>query len=164
MRARGASARPVAVPRRRRPSGSPVRRPPVQVSARFPNPRLTGLGCGILSGLLMLFLGFVDAQLFGASLTVYGVLFVPVCLLIAFWVRRGDLLSAPVVLPIAFAVGLFTVCAGDDGLGNRLMALVTALATQALWLYAGTLTALVTSAVRRLRLPTAQRGPVLGRR
>ncbi|CAL9580423.1 hypothetical protein SUDANB140_05028 [Streptomyces sp. enrichment culture] len=118
----------------------------------MPNPRLTGLGGGLFCAAVMVLLGFLDALLFGASLTVYGVLFVPVCLLTASWVRRNDLLTAPVVVPIAFAVGLVTVAESGDGPGGRLMGIVTALATEAGWLYGGTLVAGATVIVRRIRL------------
>ncbi|WP_217141250.1 DUF6542 domain-containing protein [Streptomyces sp. AC627_RSS907] len=118
----------------------------------MPNPRLTGLGGGLFCAAVMTVLGFLDQVLFGASLTVYGVLFLPVCLLTALWVRRGDLLTAPVIVPIAFTVGLVTVSESGDGLGGRLMGLVTALATQAGWLYGGTLVAGTTVIVRRIRL------------
>ncbi len=87
---------------------------------------------------VMLVLGCLDQLLFGGSPTVYGVLFVPVCVLTAVWIRRGDLLTAPVVVPIAFAVGLFPVADGSNGLANRLVGIFTALATQAGWLYGGT--------------------------
>ncbi|WP_411093042.1 DUF6542 domain-containing protein [Streptomyces sp. 049-1] len=126
-----------------------------EVGARrtMPNPRLTGLGSGLFCAAVMVVLGYLDALLLGASLTVYGVLFVPVCLLTAVWVRRGDLLTAPVVVPIAFAVGLVPVAErGDGGLGGRLMGIVTALATEAGWLYGGTLVAGSTVIVRRIRL------------
>ncbi|MFG2954590.1 DUF6542 domain-containing protein [Streptomyces sp. NPDC048291] len=119
----------------------------------MPNPRLTGLGCGLFCMAAMLTLGFLDDLLFGASLTVYGVLSLPVSALTALWVRGGDLLTAPVVIPIAFAVGLSTVA--DDGGGGFLggvMGLVTALSTQAGWLYLGTLVAGVIVIVRRIRM------------
>jgi hypothetical protein len=118
----------------------------------LPNPRLTGLGSGLFCALVMFLLGGLCAVLFGASLTAYGVLFLPVCVLTAVWVRRGDLMTAPVVVPIAFAVGLLPVADGDGGTGGRLMGLVTALATQAGWLYAGTLVAGLIVIVRRIRL------------
>lgn len=54
----------------------------------------------------MFVLACLDELLFGASPALYGVLFLPVCALTALWVRRGDLVSAPVVVPIAFAFGL----------------------------------------------------------
>ncbi|MGW8899665.1 DUF6542 domain-containing protein [Streptomyces sp. WAC 04229] len=137
-----------------------------EVGARrpMPNPRLTGLGSGLFCAAVMVVLGYLDALLFGASLTVYGVLFVPVSLLTAVWVRRGDLLTAPVVVPIAFAVGLVTVAeSGDGGLGGRLMGLVTALATEAGWLYGGTLVAGSTVIVRRIRLVRRRRAAARNR-
>ncbi len=100
----------------------------------------------------MFLLGGLCAVLFGASLTAYGVLFLPVCVLTAVWVRRGDLMTAPVVVPIAFAVGLLPVADGDGGAGGKLMGLVTALATQAGWLYGGTLVAGLIVIARRVRL------------
>ena len=99
----------------------------------------------------MLLLGGLDQLMFGASLTLYGVLFLPVCVLTALWVRGGDVLTAPVVVPIAFAAGLFPVTDGGGGLLGRLMGLVTGLATQAGWLYGGTLVAGVIVLVRRVR-------------
>ncbi|MET9772916.1 DUF6542 domain-containing protein [Streptomyces sp. NPDC006367] len=128
----------------------------------IPNPRLTGLGSGLFCTAVMTVLGFLDALLFGGSLTVYGVLFLPVCVLTACWVHRGDLLTAPVVVPIAFAAGLVTVTDGGTGLGDRLMGLVTALATEAGWLYGGTLIAgaiVITRRVRLVRRRTAPSAP-----
>jgi hypothetical protein len=95
---------------------------------------------------------------------VYGVLFLPVCLLTALWMRKGDLTAPPVVVPIAFAVGLLPVADGS-GLFGRLMGLVTALATQAGWLYGGTLVAGVVATVRKVavlrrRRAEQQRPPV----
>ncbi|MEU6219556.1 DUF6542 domain-containing protein [Streptomyces sp. NPDC047022] len=100
----------------------------------------------------MLVIGCLDQLVFGSSLTVYGVLFLPVCALTALWVRPGDLVAAPVVVPIAFAAGLLTVADGDSGLGELTVGLVTALATQAGWLYGGTLVAGVIATVRRVRV------------
>lgn len=124
---------------------------------RVPNPRLTGLGAGLFGSVLMFLLGGLDQLLFGASLTAYGVLFLPVCLLTALWVRAADLLSAPVVAPIAFSVGLLPVAGGGNGIGARLMGLVTALATQVGWLYGGTLLAALTVLARGLRRAAAGR-------
>ncbi|MDT0566471.1 hypothetical protein RM704_03080 [Streptomyces sp. DSM 3412] len=118
----------------------------------MPNPRLTGLGCGLFCGVSMVVLAGLDRLLLGASATVYGVLFLLVSALSAGWVRRGDLASAPVVVPIAFAVGLPLLAEGEGGLGGHLMALVTALALEAGWLYGGTLVAGVIVTVRKLRL------------
>ncbi|MGV9252207.1 DUF6542 domain-containing protein [Streptomyces sp. NPDC003697] len=98
----------------------------------------------------MFALGCLDRLLFAGSLTAYGVLFLPVCVLTAVWVRAGDLLVAPVVVPIGFAVGLLPLADGGEGLGGRLMGLITGLATQAGWLYLGTLIAGVITLVRRV--------------
>ncbi|WP_437016662.1 DUF6542 domain-containing protein [Streptomyces sp. enrichment culture] len=118
----------------------------------MPNPRLTGLGSGLFCAAVMVVLGCLDRALFGASLTLYGVLFLPVCVLTGLWVRRGDLPAAPVVVPIAFAVGLMALSGSGDGVGGRLMGLVTALAVEAGWLYGGTLLTGLTVIVRRVRL------------
>jgi hypothetical protein len=119
---------------------------------RVPGPRLTGLGGGLFCGAVMFALGCLDQLLFGASLTVYGVLFLPVAALTALWVRRGGVVIAPVVVPIAFALGLLVIVDGDGGIGGQLVGLVTALATQAGWLYGGTLVAGVIATVRRVRM------------
>lgn len=118
----------------------------------MPNPRLTGRGCGLFCGVSMFVAAGLDRLLLGTSAAVYGVLFLLVSALGAGWVRRGDLASAPVVVPIAFAVGLPLLAEGEGGLGGHLMALVTALAMQAGWLYGGTLVAGVIVTVRKLRL------------
>ncbi|WP_407698424.1 DUF6542 domain-containing protein [Streptomyces cyaneochromogenes] len=137
---------PAAAVRRPGPSPKP------QAPRRFPNPRLTGLGGGLFCGAVMMLLGYLDALLFGASLTVYSVLFLPVCVLTAVWVRGGDLVTAPVVLPIAFAVGLVPVADNGGGISGHLMGIFTALATQAGWLYGGTLIAGLVVTVRKVRL------------
>jgi hypothetical protein len=118
----------------------------------MPNPRLTGLGVGLFCTALTITLGGLVALLFGSSLTLYGVLFLPVCVLTAAWVRRADLVTAVIVVPIAFALGLVPVADGGDGTGDRLMGLFTALATQAGWLYGGTLVTGVIVTVRKVRL------------
>jgi hypothetical protein len=97
----------------------------------------------------MFLLGCLDQLFLDGSLRVYGVLFLPVCVLTALWVRTGDVLTAPVVVPIAFAVGLLAVADGGGGMLGRLMGLVTGLATQAGWLYGGTLIAGLIVLVRR---------------
>ncbi|MEW1642937.1 DUF6542 domain-containing protein [Streptomyces sp. NPDC091219] len=148
--ARGtAQRRPAAVRRPGPAEGATVR--------QLPNPRLTGLGGGLFCTAVMLVLGCLDQLLFGGSPIVYGVLFVPVSVLTAVWIRRGDLLTAPVVVPIAFAVGLFPVADGSGGLANRLVGVFTALATQAGWLYGGTLVAGLIATVRRIRLLNRRR-------
>jgi hypothetical protein len=97
----------------------------------------------------MFLVGCLDQLLLNGSLPVYGVLFLPVCVVTALWVRAGDVLTAPVVVPIAFAVGLLAVADGGGGMLGRLMGLVTGLATQAGWLYGGTLAAGLIVLVRR---------------
>ncbi|MEU6574426.1 DUF6542 domain-containing protein [Streptomyces sp. NPDC046805] len=158
---RGRPSAPLPPQARRRPAGlrPPASRPvpAVRPRRRMPNPRLTGLGGGLFSVVLMFLLGGLDQLLFGASLTAYGVLFLPVCALTALWLRGSDLMTAPVVVPIAFAVGLVPVADGGGGSAGRLMGLATALATQAGWLYGGTLVAGVIAIVRRIRLVRRRR-------
>ncbi|WP_309141388.1 DUF6542 domain-containing protein [Streptomyces composti] len=152
-------------PRTSRPAARaprPVQRRPAAATAaarRFPGPRLTGLGTGLFCIAALLVLGLLAGALFGrAAQTVYGVLFLPVCALTALWVRRGDLLTAPVVVPVGFLVGLVPVAErGDGSTGSRLMGLVTGLATQAGWLYGGTLVAGVIVLVRRMRMIRRER-------
>lgn len=100
----------------------------------------------------MLLLGLLDRLLLGASLTVYGVLFLPVSLLAAVWVRRSDLVTVPVVVPIAFTLGLASLGGRGDGFGDRAAGLFTALATEAGWLYGGTLIAGVVVTARKVRM------------
>ncbi|MDX3458216.1 hypothetical protein PV396_40845 [Streptomyces sp. ME02-8801-2C] len=149
-KAQAGSRRPAAT------GGRPVP-PVVQTLRRLPNPRLTGLGAGLFCAAVMFALGCLDQLLFGASLTAYGVLFLPVCVLTAAWVRGADLATAPVVVPIAFTVGVLPLADGD-GILSRLMGLVTALATEAGWLYGGTLVAGVIAAVRKIRLMNRRPG------
>ncbi|MFF8402428.1 DUF6542 domain-containing protein [Streptomyces sp. NPDC015684] len=125
---------------------------------RLPDLRLTGLGSGLFCGAATFLIGCLDWLLFDGSLPVYGVLFLPVCVLTALWVREGDVLSAPVVVPIAFVVGLLPLADGDGGLTGRMVGLATGLATQAGWLYGGTLVAGVIVLVRRVRWVRRRRG------
>lgn len=137
-----------------------VRRPAppvVRPAGQAPGPRLTGLGGGLFCGAAMILLGWLDLLLFDGSPTVYGVLFLPVCALTALWVRRGDLLTAPVVAPIAFTAGVLSMADGNGGLGSRLMGVITVLATQAGWLYGGTLVAGLIAITRRVRALSRRR-------
>ncbi|MET9407271.1 DUF6542 domain-containing protein [Streptomyces sp. NPDC002935] len=134
----------------------PARRPApggVRETRRAPSPRLTGLGSGLFCGASMFALACLDHLLFGGSPTVYGVLFLPVCALTALWVRPGDLVTAPVVVPIAFTFGLLPIAddSGGGGISGRFMGLVTGLALQAGWLYGGTLVAGLVVTVRKVR-------------
>ncbi|MCT9089586.1 hypothetical protein N4G70_11960 [Streptomyces sp. ASQP_92] len=126
--------------------------PLVLALRRLPSPRLTGLGGGLFAAALMVALGTLDWLLFDGSPVVYGVLFLPVCAVTALWVRAADLVTAPICVPIAFAVGIVPVAGGAGGFGGQAMAVVTALALHAGWLYAGTLVAGVIATVRKVRL------------
>ncbi|MEU8708472.1 DUF6542 domain-containing protein [Streptomyces sp. NPDC048565] len=118
---------------------------------RFPNPRLTGIGAGLFAALTMFLLACVDRLLFGGSEVVYGLLFLPVSALTGLWVRPADLVTAPIIVPIAFAVGVVPVAGGAGGIGGQTMAVVTALAVHAGWLYGGTLIAGLIASVRKVR-------------
>ncbi|MFJ8820426.1 DUF6542 domain-containing protein [Streptomyces sp. NPDC102467] len=131
--------------------------PIVLALRRFPNPRLTGLGSGLFCVAAMLVLGFVDLLLFDGAAAVYGVLFLLVSGLTAGWVRKADLLTAPVAVPIAFAAGSVPIADGAGGSGARLMGVFTTLAMNAVWLYAGTLLAGVVVTVRKVRLMARRR-------
>lgn len=118
---------------------------------RLPNPRLTGLGAGLFAAAAMLLIGCLDQLLFDGEPLVYGVLFLPVSALTALWVRTADLVTAPISVPIAFAFGTLPISGGTGGFGGQTMAVVTALAVQAGWLYGGTLVAGVIASVRKVR-------------
>ncbi|MCX3062055.1 DUF6542 domain-containing protein [Streptomyces beihaiensis] len=126
--------------------------PLVQVLRRFPDPRLTGLGSGLFCVAAMLGVGLADRLLLDGSPGVYGVLFVLVSAVTAKWVRKADLVAAPVVVPLAFAVGALAIAKGSGGFGGQVMGLVTALSLNAGWLYCGTLVAGVIVTVRKVRL------------
>ncbi|MEU7024888.1 DUF6542 domain-containing protein [Streptomyces sp. NPDC046203] len=138
--------------------------PPVAAALRgLPHPRLTGLGAGLFASAVMLVIGFLDWLLFDGSAVFFGLLFLPVSALTAAWVRTADLVTAPIAVPIAFAVGVVPVSGGTGGVGGQAMALVTALAVHAGWLYGGTLVAGVIASVRKVRdMNRRQRGPTGG--
>lgn len=118
---------------------------------RFPAPRLTGLGAGLFASIAMLLIGSLDWLLFDGSAVVYGIFYLPVCALTALWVREADLVTAPISVPIAFAVGVVPIAGGEGGIGGQIMAVVTSLAVHAGWLYGGTLVAGVITCVRKFR-------------
>ncbi|WP_374115584.1 DUF6542 domain-containing protein [Streptomyces sp. NK15101] len=138
-----------------RASGRPAGRrpvPPVVLALRrLPSPRLTGLGAGLFASAVMLTLGLLDQLLLDGSPVVYGLLFLPVSALTALWVRTADLVTAPIGVPIAFAVGIVPIAGGTGGFGGQAMAVVTALAVHAGWLYGGTLVAGLIASVRKVR-------------
>ncbi|QEU97347.1 hypothetical protein CP970_15325 [Streptomyces kanamyceticus] len=146
-----------------------MRRTPLyRTLRRVPNPRLTGLGSGLFCSAVMFLLACLIWLLVGDSAVTYGVLFLPVAALTAFWVRPADLVTAPIAVPIAFAVGILPVSGGTGGFGGHFMALVTSLALHAGWLYGGTLVAGLVVTVRKVRLiaqrrqARAGRGPAAG--
>lgn len=124
----------------------------VAVVRALPNPRLTGLGSGVFCTVVMLLIACLDRLLFDGSAVAFGLLFLPVSALTAAWVRPADLVTAPVAVPIAFAVGMLPISGGSDGFGGQFMGLVTALAVHAGWLYGGTLIAGVIATVRKIRI------------
>ncbi|MDX3851621.1 DUF6542 domain-containing protein [Streptomyces sp. AK02-01A] len=134
-----------------RVQAAPRRVPPVVVRLRrLPNPRFTGLGAGLFAVSAMLVVAFLDELLLDGAPLAYGLLFLPVSALTALWVRTADLVTAPISVPIAFAVGTIPITGGSGFVGHT-MALVTALAVHAGWLYGGTLVAGLIASVRKVR-------------
>ncbi|MFJ1600516.1 DUF6542 domain-containing protein [Streptomyces sp. NPDC088261] len=132
---------------------APVRRvPPVVDTLRgLPNPRFTGIGAGLFATAVMVFVAFVDELLFDGAPFPYGFMFLLVSAVTALWVREADLVTAPICVPIAFAVGTIPIAGGTGGFGGNIMAVVTALAVHAGWLYGGTLIAGLIASVRKIR-------------
>lgn len=130
-----------------------VRRvPPVVLTLRrLPNPRFTGLGAGLFAVAAMLCVGFLDELILDGAPLAYGLLFLPLSAATALWVRTADLVTAPISVPIAFAVGTVPISGGSGGLGGQTMAVITTLAVHAGWLYGGTLVAGVIASVRKVR-------------
>lgn len=120
----------------------------------LPRARLTALGSGLLGVVLMVLAGGIDRLLLESSATVYGGAFIMVSVVCAAWVRPADLFTAPVAVPLAFTAGLFFISggAGTEGFTGRLTSLFPALAVNAVWLYAGTLTATLIVLVRKVAL------------
>ncbi|MEU9028467.1 DUF6542 domain-containing protein [Streptomyces sp. NPDC048383] len=123
----------------------------------MPRPRLTGLGGGLLACTGTLLAAGICWLLFGSSLFVYGLLFLPVAAVTALWVRPADLITAPISVPIAFAVGVWPVSGGSGGFAGELMGVVSALSLHAGWLYAGTLIAALIALARRAVLSDRRR-------
>ncbi|MFF7811886.1 DUF6542 domain-containing protein [Streptomyces sp. NPDC007945] len=130
----------------------------VQALRRLPSPRLTGLGAGLFASAAMLVVGFLDWLVLDGSPLAFGLLFLPVSALTALWVRPADLVTAPIAVPIAFAVGVVPIAGGSGGFGGQAMAVITALAVHAGWLYGGTLIAGLIASVRKVRDMGRRRG------
>ncbi|WP_329099288.1 DUF6542 domain-containing protein [Streptomyces sp. NBC_01439] len=146
--------RPASVPAQA--GGGPRRS---SLARRMPRPRLTGLGGGLFACTAMVLVGGICWLLFGSSLFVYGLLFLPVAAATALWVRPADLITAPISVPIAFAAGVWPISGGSGGIGGQLMGLVSALSLHAGWLYAGTLVAALIAVVRKAVLIGRRRTP-----
>jgi hypothetical protein len=95
----------------------------------------------------MTLLGCLVEFLFGGSPGAYGVLFLLLSALTALWVRRADLVTAPICVPLAFTAGAVPIADGN-GFVARVMGVFTVLALHAGWLYAGTLVAALVVLVR----------------
>ncbi|MDF9815373.1 DUF6542 domain-containing protein [Streptomyces sp. SPB162] len=122
-----------------------VRLPQVQ-------PKLTGLGTGVLTVVVTLAGGGLDALLFDGPGVLFGLLFVAVCVTSALYVRPYDLVAAPIAAPIAFATAI--ALTGDDnggGFVGHLLGIFTGLALLTGWLYTGTLLAATIVGVRALQ-------------
>lgn len=128
--------------------------PLTDVFSWLPRARLTALGSGLLGVLLMVLTGAADKWLLDGSHTVYGTAFLFVSVLCASWVRPTDLVAAPVAVPLAFTAGLLFLggATRDQGLTERVTNLFPALAVNAVWLYAGTLLAVLVVTVRKVAL------------
>ncbi|MFH9421437.1 DUF6542 domain-containing protein [Streptomyces sp. NPDC017529] len=131
-------------PRRRGPLA-----PLAAAAARFPAPRLTGLGCGLLGTLALFAFAALDQLLFDGAPTVYGVFFVLVSVCAGLWVRPYDLITAPIALPIAYTLGTVPISHNAGGIAGLLMGVFTVMATQAGWLYTGTLVCALIVVVRK---------------
>ncbi len=120
---------------------------------KLPAPKLTGLGCALLTTLALLALAFLDRLLVGGSPTVYGVCFVLAGAAGALWVRPYDLVVAPVTLPIAYTLGCLPIArSGAGSAGSLLMGVFTVLAVNAGWLYLGTALSVLIVGVRKCLL------------
>ncbi|MEU2395609.1 DUF6542 domain-containing protein [Streptomyces sp. NPDC007369] len=125
----------------------------------MPRPRLTGLGGGLFACVSMTLVAGLVWLLFDGSLFAYGLLFVPVAAATALWVRPADLVTAPIAVPIAFAVGVWPISGDSGGFGAQVMGLVSALSLHAGWLYGGTLVAALIAVVRKAVLIGRRRLP-----
>ncbi|MFD7625002.1 DUF6542 domain-containing protein [Streptomyces sp. NPDC059851] len=139
--------------------GGAGRRPRPAAGRRLPRPRLTGLGAGLFACVSMTIVAGLVWLLFDGSLFAYGLLFVPVAAATALWVRPAALVTAPIAVPIAFAVGVWPISGDSGGFGAQVMGLVSALSLHAGWLYGGTLLAALIAVVRKAVLIGRRRLP-----
>ncbi|GAB2803028.1 hypothetical protein GCM10027091_38790 [Streptomyces daliensis] len=128
------------------------------LKARLPRPRLTALGGGVLSTLLTVIVGGLDELLLDGSGPVYGVFFLLISAVCALWVRPADVFTSAVSVPLAFTIGLLLISDGGGSFGSHVMALFSALSSNAVWLYGGTLLALLIATMRKAALLWQQRG------
>ncbi|MDT3397378.1 hypothetical protein RKE29_12085 [Streptomyces sp. B1866] len=122
-----------------------------------PGVRLTGLGAGLMAVVCMLAAGCLDSILLSGSPAAYGVIFLLTCTASGLWVRPADLVTSPVGVPIAYAVGLVPVGDDAEGVRGRVMSVFTALSLHAGWLYAGTMLASLIVTCRWLALVSRRR-------
>ncbi|WP_369201564.1 DUF6542 domain-containing protein [Streptomyces sp. PU-14G] len=130
---------------------------PRAARGRLPAPRLTGLGVGVFATLLMAAFGALAGMLPSGVPVAYGSVYVLVCVAAALWVRPAELFAAPVAVPLAYTVGLFSVGGSGKGVAGLLQDVFTGLALHAVWLYAGTLLAGLIVLVRRTKLALERR-------
>lgn len=116
-------------------------------------PRLTGRG-GVLAIVVFSFVGTMIGQ-WGGVQAAPGVAFTLACLLAAFLVRPGDLLSLSVSPPIAHFLALVAAetifAVGNEGFARALvLGLASRLAEVAPWLFLGTALVLIVGVFRDL--------------
>ncbi|MBO8187546.1 DUF6542 domain-containing protein [Streptomyces spirodelae] len=160
--AAGAGAGAGAAPRGAAPrqaAGGPAagRNRPVRVGPTQRAPRLTGLGVGVFASVLMVLMGGLVSLMPGGAPAFYGIGFLLVAMAAAVWVRPTELYAAPVALPLAYTIGLFFAGGSGDGFGGVLQNVFTGLALHAVWLYAGTLAAVLITLIRKAALSLERR-------
>lgn len=105
----------------------------------------------------MIAVGGLEGLLFDGAPAFYGTFFVLVCFASALWVRPRELFAAPVAAPLAYTAGQFFAGGPGDGMSGVIQDVFTSLALHAVWLYAGTLTALLIVLARKAVLSVLRR-------
>ncbi|WP_189134968.1 DUF6542 domain-containing protein [Wenjunlia tyrosinilytica] len=101
--------------------------------------RFTAVGIGVITCVITLAGGVLDALVLDGPGALFGLCFLGACFFAATRVRSSDLVAAPICAPIAFAVTLLLTVPGDgDGITGQLIGVATSLAVHAGWLYGGT--------------------------